>query len=381
MADHPSVRESLTAALNGNEPEPAEVIAAPEAPVVEPSAEPEVAQEPTAERQRDASGKFLPKETSAAEPPMAPVAAETAAPVEPEPPKETTRVPPSLPAAIKAKFATLEPDVQQAFTKLEESVQTSKAEWGRKGERLNRFDEILGPHLDRWQMNGLDEFSGVQTLLAAQSLLDRNPLDGLLQIARSYGYTPAHLAQAWGLSQTSDPQPQTGQQPGSPDMQAALAPFMQEFRTLQQQFTQTQRNAEQAEVARLAAQIDAFATDPKNLYFNDVQDAVVEIMRSGKAAGRDVSLQDAYDRAVWADPSIRPLLMKASTDSQAAEQAKAAEEARKQAEQAKRERAQAAAVAGGSVVGAPTPGASAPKGTPGSVRDSIRSAMQELGAA
>lgn len=366
-------------------PEAAATEAAP--PPAEAPAEPP----PEAGPARGPDGKFLPKDPAsteagaqAAAPPVEP--SPPAAPAAAEAPSEPIRIPPSLPAALKAKFATLDPDVQQGFVALEESVQKAKAEWGPKGQRLNRYDEIIGPHVDRWRMNGLDEFSGVQSLIAAQSLLDRDPLGGIAQIARSYGLTPAHIAQAFGLNgQTSAPQPGQEGQPAptaNPDFQAALqqavAPLQQGFQTLQQQQQQFFQAQQAAQIADAQRAIDAFAADPANMYFNDVQDALADIFARMPPDGRPHGerLKEAYDRAVWADPTIRPLLIDAQANARAAEEARKAAEAKAATEKAARDKAEAARRAGGSVTGSPAVGAGPPQGASRSLREDLQAAWQ-----
>jgi hypothetical protein len=364
------------------------------AALAEPAAEAPKPDAETGERPRGPDGKFLAKTDAAPAAEGAKAAApapeptptpETAKPEGTEAQAEPIRVPPSLPAAIKAKFGSLDPDVRQAFVALEDSVQKAKAEWGEKGQRLNRFDQLIGPRLSRWQMSGLDEFSGIQTLLAAQDVLDSNPLKGIVEIGRSYGVSPAQIAQAFGLSQASAAQPGQEGQPAptvGPDFERALqqyvAPLQQGFQTLQQQLQQSQQAAEAAEINRLAAQVQAFADDPKNLYFNDVLDDVVELIRVAKGRNQELSLAEAYERAIWASPEVRPLLIKAQADAEASETARKAEEQRKAADAAARAKAQAAQQASGSVTGSPAPGGQTPRPAFGSVREAAVAAIQEL---
>jgi hypothetical protein len=379
------LREQLRAAMNGDAggtPEPQ----APEAPEAAVQAAPEAAQAAEAPEaaggpERDEQGRFKAKNTdveptegAGAPAAAAPAPEEPAKPVEEEPQTGAIRIPPSLPAAVKAQWSDLKPEVQQAFSKLEESVQTAKAEWGRKGERLNRYDEILAPHLDKWAMRGLDAYTGIQALVAAQNTLDADPVKGIIEIARSYGVTPAHLAQAFGLSQTSAPQPGAEGHPAPtamPDLSAALQPLAQQVQTLQQQLQQSQQASEAAEIAKARAQVEAFANDPANLYFENVRDRVAVLLETKQAE----TLADAYQMAIWADPTVRPLLL----DQQAKEAQRAAQEAaaRQAAENAKRQKAQAAQHAGGSVTGAPTPGAQAPAAPHGNLRETLQAAMRE----
>jgi hypothetical protein len=405
MADHPSVRESLEAtmaSLKDTEtdpltPEPETGAApdagdAPEPKATSAPADPLAAKaaeiEPDANgRLRDPTGKFAPKtapdpNTSEGAKPAdaaAPTEDQKSEPATPAPTEaqgtEPIRVPPSLPAAVKAKFATLDKDVQAAFTKLEDSVQTSKAEWGKKGERLNRFDEILGPRREQLAIRGIDEFQAIQTLFAAQDLLDRNPVNGLLELARSYGVAPAQLAQALGQSPSGGHfQGGPGQSnPGAvPDLASALKPVLE---PLQRQVQTLQQQIESEKQTSAQSMVEEFASRSENMYFENVREDVAVLIETGRAK----TLQDAYDMACWMNPEIRELrqaeTVKAASDAAARAQAEAA----KKAEAAAREKARSAATAAGSVTGAPAPGAQAPAGPPGSVRDTLVAAMREHG--
>lgn len=378
------LREQLEAAVAEHTPAdaPAAAVAAPEPIVVETApvaAEPPVAaEEPAANAGRDEKGRFAPKaaqegaELAAPEPPK-PVS-ETEKPAGEGPQTEATRIPPSLSAAVKSQWQELPQTVRDEFARLEDTFQKGKAEWGTKGQRLNRFDEILGPHKDKWAFAGLDEFSGVQTLLAAQNILERNPVEGLVHIARSYSVSPQQLAQALGLSQASAPQlgsegptAPTAQPDLSAALQQHLQPVLQRFQTLETQLTQQSQASEAAQRAEAQATVDAFRNDPKNLYFENVRSDVARLIETGAAA----TISDAYDMAIWASSEIRPLLLKA----QQAEQAKAAAEER---DRAKAVKAQAAA---GSVTGSPAPGAQALNGGPRlSLRDELEAARQSASA-
>lgn len=371
-----SVRDSLNAATKELEapggvvepvqaaPEP--VVAAPEAQTPEPTPTQEAAPEA---RERGPDGKFLPKDTKAevsAEAPPAVEKTETAPLAEKEPQEtEAIRIPPSLPAAVKAQFKDLAPEVRDAFVKLEDSVQTAKAEWGKKGERLNRYDEIMAPRSEKLQLQGIDEFTFIKTLVAAQDFLERDPLGGISYLARSYGVNLNQLA-----AQPNAPQPgPEGQQTPTvnPNLEAMLQPLVAQVQTLQQQIAQSQQSTEAEKLASARASVADFASKPENMYFENVKADVAKRLSDGSAA----TLADAYDQAIWASPEIRPLLLKTQ----------ATDTAKKDAEAAQRAKAASANRSAGSVTGSPAPGASAPQGPIGTVRDTLQAAMQELGAA
>lgn len=378
MSEAPSVRESLQAALeSADTPEVPAASVAPAAEVgteiVEPVAAAEV---PPAGPARDATGKFAPKvqDTPAeagAETPATPTAEptepETAKPADKEPQTEAIPIPPSLSAAVKAQWAELPVEVRKEFGKLEGTVQNAKAEWGKKGERLNRYEEIVGPRRERWNLSGLDEFSGIQALLAAQDYLERDPVGGLNHIARSYGVDLRNLA-----GQATQQRPGAEGQPAPtaiPELQSALQPLVQQVQTLEQKLQQSEQLIEQQKQSEAQATVDAFSAKPENIYFENVRPVVAMLIGQGLAT----TLEDAYQQAIWASPEIRPLLV--------AEQAKASAAASqaKAQEQAARSKAQSAQRSAGSITGAPAPGAQAPAGPVGSIRDTLKAAAQEVG--
>jgi hypothetical protein len=52
--------------------------------------------------------------------------------------------------------------------------------------------------------------------------------------------------------------------------------------------------------ASTAAEVDAFAKDPAHPYFDEVADHITLLLRDPK-----ISLKDAYEQAVWANPVTR----------------------------------------------------------------------------
>lgn len=271
---------------------------------------------------------------------------------------ETTRAPHSLPAPVKAKWSSLDPDVRAAFVRLEESTQAAKGEWAQKAERLNRLDGVLAPRREMLKIRGLDEAQAIQSLFAAQDLLERNPLEGLSYLARSYSVNLAQLAQMSG-------QGQGAQQQALPP--AHLQPILQQVQTLQQQLDARTQADEAARLGEATSQIEAFRSDPANPYFDNVKSRMQALIASGQAS----TLAEAYETACWVDPEIRPLLIQ---QNQAQAQAKAQG-------QAERERAARAKQAAGSVTGAPG-GATklTPAGSTGSIRDDLRAAWDSHAA-
>lgn len=361
----PSLRETLEAAAAGEgldagtDAAAPEVVAAPEAASLSapsneaanlntaPAAQPA---NPAAAPVRDASGRFAPK---AGDAPLTP-STEPVAPAAAEPQPEAIRVPASLPASLKADFQKLPQEWRDAISNLEGSVQTAKGEWASKGQRLNRYEEIVAPRRERIALHGVDEFTWLQRLAAAEDVLDKDPIAGLTHLARLYGVSLGQIA-----GQTN------GQMAAQPHVDPVLQQLHGQVQTLQTQLQQRTQAEEEARQSEAKSEIDQFRNDPKNLYFDNVSGEVAAILKAGQAN----TLQEAYDKAIWASPTIRPLLLK--------EQTAQAERDRQTADRAK---AQAAQRASGSVTGAPgSAGAPGQTGSKGSIRADLEAARASLG--
>lgn len=301
-------------------------------------------------RERDGKGRFAKTGKDAHN-----QASEAAPSADATPPdEETSRAPPGLAAPLRAEWANLDPKWREAFWRQEKSFKIVRDEWQPKAEQLHRFEEVVAPHRQRLALSGVDEVTWIRNLAAAEQALIENPAAGIAYLARTYGADPrqvfAHLnGQAGPTGPAADP---------------VLAPILNELQTLKDTVSQQTRSAEQARMAEVRGHIEAFANDPKHLYWEDVKEDVAALL----AQGRATDLGDAYDKACWANPEIRGLLLK----EQQAEQARATEQAQAKA------KARAAAQAAGSVTGAPGAGGASALGVdPKNLRGLIEAAVAE----
>lgn len=309
---------------------------------------------------RDETGKFAPKPADGEA--AKPVTAETKPTVQPEAaageaPKEPIPAPAAWTAPAKAKWATLDPDVQAEIAKRETDMVQGMQKQGDALKSLQSINEAIEPHRNYLAINKMDPAIYVRSLMAADELLrGPNPLNALAQIAGMYNIDLRQLGQpAQAVQPGQQPQPQAQPDPAVQQLQRELA-------ELRQSTAQQQSAAQETEQAQLQAQIATFAKD--HLYFENVKGPVAALLRSGEAA----TLDEAYDMACWARPDIRPLLLKEQSDKAAAAQ-RAADSAK----------ANEARQASGSVTGSPTPGAAPVQTGPSpSIRESLE---RQFGAA
>lgn len=268
-------------------------------------------------------------------------------------PKDQTDTPPqSLSASAKAAWKNTPPEVradiirrekevEQGFTKLDEDRQFGKA-----------LKDVVAPYMPMIQSEGGTPITAVQSLFnTAYVLRTATP--------QKKGELLVQLAQEFGAEL---PNGTNAVQPDSEISQLKNKIFELE-NNIRQQPEVFKQQQERSQVKR---DVDAFAANPKNVHFEKLKPVMASLLENGTAK----DMQDAYDKAQWADPDIRSSLL--------VEQNKASEAKRVAEIKAK---ADAARKAGASVTGSPGHGQGL-NGTNsnGSLRDDISAAWEEHAA-
>lgn len=299
-----SIAADLAAAMDET-PEPA-------APAV-----PEPAKaEPVAPKSEAAAPAAEPEPAPAAEP----VATETPEPAKPEP-VETIEAPQHWPLAEREMFSKQPVEVQKYlldrhkaleadYTKKTQSVAQFQRQW-------DQINELLAPHREKYSLAGMDDTAAVRQLLQAHAWLEKEPRAAIDWLAKSYGID---------LTQPVDPAAQE-----DPAVVALRNQVAQLTRSQEQERAAAREKEQKENLARVTqfAEAKDAQGNLQRPYFDDVSDEIVALMKSGVSK----DLQDAYDRAVYANPTTRAKLIAAEA---AQRQAKADQEAKAKAEAAKR---------------------------------------------
>ena len=380
------------AELNGVEaPEPkAAVVEAPvvEAPEGETAAEKQARIDATG-RAHDEKGKFTEKPAKPTKGKDKP--AKTEAPVveakdTPDQKADGDQPKPLQPpshwtAQAKAEFVNAPRALQEQALKREEEIGAAQKEWGGKAEDYNRIDKVVGPHRDRWARAGMTPDTAINQLLSMERAIASNPVSGITEVLRAFArgnelQVIDQIARANGYqltkatNQGSDPAEgkADGQSPINLDEHPTVRRLNETIQNLTRD-AEARQNAEmQSARNKTLSEIEAFKSDPAHLYYENVKDTMAALLRIGDEAKdqRPIKdrLQEAYDKAVHADPVTRQIVI--------AEQQKlaTAEAARKAA---------AARHAAGSVTGSPGNGAAAPRprSQNSSIEDDVREALLE----
>ena len=259
---------------------------------------------------RETNGRFLAKNsTESATDPAAPVtenAVQTAETAQ-EQAKPAIDAPISWTAERKAEFASLPPTLQEYISQRDKESHEAIT---RAGQQIKAFEPIRGvieQFAPVFQKNGLQPHEGIARMMAVNEMLEANPETAIREIAKAYGVNLSG-------------QTEQNAEPASRE----VAELKAELARVKSHLTAQDRQREAAANETLAREIADFAKDKP--HFESVRKVMAGLMSSGAAE----TMQEAYDRAVYADPTIRQSIL--------ADQQKANEEKRK-AEEAERVKA------------------------------------------
>ncbi len=267
------------------------------------------------------NGRFAknPTDEPAPEAPVTENAVQTAETVV-EQAKPAIDAPISWTAEQKAKWATLPPDTQAYIAQRDKESHEAISRAGQQIKAFEPIGKVIEQFTHVFQKNGLQPHEGIARMLAVNEMLENNAPAAIREIARVYGVN------LQGETAT-DANPEN---PRIAELEAQLS-------KISSHLTAQQRQQLNAENDALAREIADFAKDKP--HFESVRKVMAGLMSSGAVE----TMKEAYERAVYADPTIRQSLL-------AEEQAKA--ETKRKADEAERVKA-AKKAAGVNVKGSP----------------------------
>ena len=251
------------------------------------------------------NGRFVAKNpTESAVDPAAPVTevADQTAQTALEQAKPVIDAPISWSAEQKAKWATLPPDTREYIAQRDKESHDAISRAGQQIKAFEPIREVIERFGESFQRNGLQPHEGIARMMAVEKMLEQNAPAAIKEIARAYGVNLQGESE-----QTATPESQR-----VAELEARLA-------KTESHLTAQARQQMTAENNALAREIADFAKDKP--HFESVRKVMAGLMTSGAAE----TMQDAYDKAIYSDPTIRQSLQvdaqKAAEDKRKAEEA------------------------------------------------------------
>lgn len=204
----------------------------------------------------------------------------------------------NIPESFRTWVQKREEDQHKMFTS-----QDGELRMGRE------FKEMVAPYMAIIQAQGSTPKDVVGSILNTAYRLRTGSEQEKLQIFQE-------LAQQYGV-------PLDGLQ-NQEYLDPTIAALQKEIGELKNQYNPSNMQKqlqEYSEQARLQAEVNAFAADPAHKHYEQVKGHMAALLGSGAAK----DLQEAYEKALWADPTIRSTLLAEQKAEEEAKRTKAIE--------------------------------------------------------
>lgn len=207
-----------------------------------------------------------------------------------------------------AKFATLPPEVQQEVLKREEDIFKGLEGYKADAGIGKAVKSVLDPYMPILQQAGIDPMQQISGLMHAHYTLATGSPEQKLALFQK-------LAQDYGVNLSGE----------APYVDPQVQALQKQLSDLQSRMSGREQQEANNARAKLQAEIETFASDPAHQYFDEVANDIAGLLRSGAAK----DLQEAYDKAVWANPTTRAKEQaRLTADAEAKAKAEAAERAK-----------------------------------------------------
>ena len=202
-------------------------------------------------------------------------------------PLKVSQAPASWTAEAKAIWDTLPPQIKAEAHRIERDTQKALAKLSTEKKQYEGLETVLAPRRSELAATYGDEATGLKTLFALSDFATKDPM-GFIQ----------YFAQQRGLNLASlNTQPQGT----NPD----VAPLLQKISQLEGIVNGLKTNSETAINSQIERTYNEFVSNPENIYLERVRDDMAQLLEVGAAK----DWQDAYDKACWARPDVRELML------------------------------------------------------------------------
>ncbi len=274
------------------------------------------------DRARAPDGKFIktPEEVAAdaaaaAPAPEVPPTPEVVPP--PAPPKpgepDLTKPPTSLKGNVQAKWDKLDPDVRAEFHRREANFHEGLSAYKQMADIGKVMDAEVRPYEAFIRSKNLSAPAVVRELMNTAYTLSTGAPEAKMQVV-------LNIAKEYGIDLSNVQESAQQLAAAAPQIDPVIAPLQQKLEAIEKRFEEQSNEAARREYAELQRQTNAFAQNPSNKFYELVKLDMAALIETGRADG----LQDAYDKAIWANPEARAQLL---AEQQAAERKAKAEKA------------------------------------------------------
>lgn len=214
------------------------------------------------------------------------------------------------PAAAREMFAKQSPEAKQWLLERHKAME---ADYTKKMQEITgarreaeELDEIFKPWKQQMDLQGITRPQAIRQLAAAHKRLQEDPVGGMKWLAENYGIDLKSLVDG---AAAADP---AGESPTVKALRQQVEQLTGQITKITGQQSEQQNNAVLTQVQQFAEEKDAQG-QPLRPYFDDVAKDVANLIRVSKLPGETpLTLQQAYDKAIYANETVRAKVLQAN---------------------------------------------------------------------
>jgi len=209
----------------------------------------------------------------------------------------------------KLKWEKIDPGIREEILKREEDIGRGITHYKQMADYGNAVQQTVQPYMPMINAAGSTPQKTIGSMLDTYyQLRTADPQQKsqlLLQVAQQHGADMSVF--------------QNGIDPGQVEMQNHLQPLQAEIQQLKYHLTQRDQQAQQFEVSQAQNDIHAFSSalnddgKPRYPHFDIVRNQMADLIESNERAGNKITLEQAYENAIWQTPEIRQHLLSEQT--------------------------------------------------------------------
>lgn len=226
----------------------------------------------------------------------------------------TVKAPVAWKPEVREKWSGLPPEVQQEVIRREKDHQAALQQSAHARSFFENFQRVVAPHQQLIMLEGDDPIKSFGHYLRTATILRTGtPQEKAIAVAQAigtYAIDVNMLDQALAAAMQGQPMPQ-GQASGQMHYRDPRVDQM--LASAEQQYQSSMRQLDN----ELTNEVEAFAADPKNEFFEDVKQDVSLLLKFNAERGKVMTLSEAYQQACL----LHPTISKVVTQRQAAQTA------------------------------------------------------------
>lgn len=229
----------------------------------------------------------------------------TPAPATPTAAEDPTAAPPrTWRAEAGAQWANLPPEVRAEIHKREADIFKGIEGYKQDASIGKSIRAAVDPYVGFLRTAGIQPMDAITGLLQTHHTLATGTAEQKQQLfqkmAKSYGI---ELGQ-------SNPD-------NAPYIDPTVANLQKQLETVQSELAEARNVRIEQTRAGVRSEVDTFAKDPANSYFDEVSNEVATLLQRGLAS----TLREAYDKAIYLNPAVRAKVIAAQQQTEAQRQA------------------------------------------------------------